>query len=399
MSLHLLPHHLELAAALVEESKSNGGLAPLDIDRFWADDEIARRDPFGTAAPQVALGVRMSHECLFAELGLAEDWPRYYHDPAWARALAKPYNDLAERMVGRRLLNEDPPPPAERQWPEPRQLYDIFEAENVFRGDSFWLEQSAHTPEELAALLDRVERRLDHGLRSFLLPPEWERNKARLEKLGLPSPIYRGQRGPVTFATSIFGPENLIFLLMDAPDLARRFSDLLCRAILERARILDEERGWSSPAEARRGWWWADDNSCLLNKEMYDFFARPILKAVFERYAPDPGDQRFQHSDSDMAQHLPTLGELRLNGCNFGPTLTVDQIRRHLPDAVIEGQIAPFTFSRHEEVNLVAEVIRDCEMARPARGLLLATAGSINNGSRLAGMRLIMAAIQRYGRY
>jgi uroporphyrinogen decarboxylase len=101
-----------------------------------------------------------------------------------------------------------------------------------------------------------------------------------------------------------------------------------------------------------------------------------------------------------MAQHLPTLGELGLNACNFGPNLTVAQIRRHLPRAVIHGQIAPFTFSRNEEINLVAEVIRDCEMARATgRGLVLTTAGSINNGSRLSGMRLIMAAIQRFGRY
>ena len=34
-----------------------------------------------------------------------------------------------------------------------------------------------------------------------------------------------------------------------------------------------------------------------------------------------------------------------------------------------------------------------------AVSLVFATAGSINNGSRLTGMRLIMAAIQRYGRY
>lgn len=34
-----------------------------------------------------------------------------------------------------------------------------------------------------------------------------------------------------------------------------------------------------------------------------------------------------------------------------------------------------------------------------ARGLNFATAGSVNNGSRLTGMRLLMAAVQRHGRY
>lgn len=399
MSVHLNPEHLEKAQALVKEAHANNGLAPLDLARFWADEEIAGRNPFSHNIPQVPLGIRMSSECLFAELGVTEDWRRFYHDQAWLRSLAKPYNDKAEHIVGRRLLSEKPPTSSDQIWPRPRELYDIFEAENIFHNDSFWLKQKAHSPDELAALLDNVERRLDGNLRDFLLPPEWDREKSRLQKLGVPSPIYRSQRGPVTFAMSIFGTENLIFLILDQPDLAARYRDIICRAILERARILDEERGWRMPVEAVRGWSWFDDNCCLLNKEMYDFFAKPILQAVFARYAPGPNDVRYQHSDSDMAQHLETLGELELTGVNFGPNLTVTQIRQHLPCAVIHGQLAPFTFSRNEEINLVAEVIRDCELARPTRGLCLMTAGSINNGSRLTGLRLIMAAIQKYGCY
>ena len=46
------------------------------------------------------------------------------------------------------------------------------------------------------------------------------------------------------------------------------------------------------------------------------------------------------------------------------------------------------------------EVIKkNYEMAREKKGLVFATAGSINDGSRLTGMRLIMAAIQEYGQY
>jgi len=66
---------------------------------------------------------------------------------------------------------------------------------------------------------------------------------------------------------------------------------------------------------------------------------------------------------------------------------------------VIDGQMAPFTFSRNEEANMVAEFLRDFEQAKKKRGLRFGTAGSVNNGSRLAGMRPLVAAIQRYGRY
>ena len=137
----------------------------------------------------------------------------------------------------------------------------------------------------------------------------------------------------------------------------------------------------------------------MLTPEMYELFACPMLKGIFDRYCPDPGDHRYQHSDSAMAHLLPVLGKLNFTGVNFGPTVTVREIREHLPNAVIHGQLAPFTFSRNEEENIVAEFLRDFDMAKEKRGLVFSTAGSINNGSRLTGMRLIMSAIQHYGRY
>lgn len=395
------PDHKQRVDALLQDTADNGGLAPLDLEQFWRDQEIANADPFGADIPQAAFGASCTWECIFAELGAERNWWRFqYEDRDWALALKKRYNDEAERIVGRRLLDETPYDPA-RQWPEIKGLHDFFESENVWHGGkangSWWLKQSVDTPEDLARLLDRVERRLENP-RDFMLPENWETEKRRLLDLGCRVPLYRGQRGPCTFACSVYGPENLLLLYYDDPGLMRRFSELMARTILERARVLDEEAGLT-PETAPHGWSWADDNSCLFNLEMYEHFAMPIHRAVFGRYAPDPGDPRFQHSDSDMAHILPALGTMDLTGTNFGPTLSVREIREHCPRAVINGQLAPFTFSRNEEANMVAEFLRDFEQARPERGLRFATAGSVNNGSRLSGMRLMMAAVQRYGRY
>jgi uroporphyrinogen decarboxylase len=397
MSIYLQPAHSKAAEELVAASAAHGGLAPLDIESFWRDDAEAHSDIWSARCPQMPLGIRMSAECVFAELDEPEDWHRHYHDGAYKQALCKRYNDRAEEIVGRRLLDESPPPSADKIWPQPKQLYDIFEAKNIWNNESYWLMQVADTPQELEALLDRVEKRLKN-LREFLFPTEWHSEKKRLQELGIPAPIYRSQRGPVTFATSIFGVENLIYLLVDQPDLAQRFSTVLRNAILARAALLDAESGWAAGAGAR-GWYWLDDNCCTLNNEMYEFFARPILAAVFAVYSPDPQDRRGQHSDSDMAHQLPSLAALGLNEVNLGPNLSIAEIRQALPRAAIYGQLAPFSFSRNEEVNLVAECIRDAEMARAERGVVFATAGSINNGSRLTSLRLLMAAIQRYGRY
>ena len=378
--------------------RRHDGMIPLDVERFWADDQRANADPFAADCPQVALGLGTNmRECVFDELGISEDWHRWHHDDDWQVTLNRAYNDRAERIVGRRILHEAPADRA-RRWPAVRGLHDIFEADNVWHNESYWLMQSAGTRDDLRALLDRVDERLT-DLRSFLLPEAWDEQKARLTASGGRAPLYRAQRGPVTFATSIFGAENLLFLLMDDPDLAGRFRDTILRAMLERARVLDEEAGWTPDADSGRGFAFMDDNCALLSPELYAFFGLPILQAVFERYAPRPTDGRYQHSDSAMGHLLPVLAGLNLTACNFGPTLRVADIRAHMPRTVIEGQLAPFTFSRNDERGIAAEFLRDAEDARRSKGLRFTTAGSVNNGSRLTGLRLIMAAIQRYGQY
>jgi uroporphyrinogen decarboxylase len=399
MSYHLKPHHIETAETFVDKAWRNGGLAELDIERFWADDAEAQKDPFGDSIPQVPFGAIPFWESVFDELGLPEDRWRFESDLEGLNEVSKAYNDKAEQIVGRRLLYEgyrsadtDPDKIAPI-----KGLHDVFEMPNVWNNDSqsYWLMESATSEDELKALLDRVDAR---DIRSFILPENWDELKARLDPDEDYPPAYRSQRGPVTFSTSMYGAERLVMLIHDNPDLAARLRDTIIRVMIEFAEVLDAEAGRTGEAEPR-GWYWLDDNCCLLNPEMYEFYGYPIAGALFDRFAPGPEDSRGQHSDSDMAHLLPILARCNLHNCNFGPTLTVSQIREHMPYTVIQGQLAPFTYSRNEEVNMVAEFLRDFEMARDQRGLLFATAGSVNNGTRLTGMRLLMAAIQEFGRY
>ena len=389
--------HQIMAEELVRETQARGGLAPVDLERFWDDQDQAAKAPFGADIPQAPIGGCMvSRECVFAELGIKEDWHRLLHDRPWAAQLSKTYNDKAEKIIGRRPLSEDPGDPT-HVYPELAGLHGLFEARNVWRNESYWLMPSAHTVDELSALLDRVEAKLPR-LRDHLLLPNWDQEKQRLMALGVKPPIYRGQRGPVTFATSIYGVENLIYLIVDNPDLARRFSRLILEAMLGIARVMDEEAGYT-PATSPHGFGFADDNCSLLTPDMYAMFGFPVLKGIFDLFAPNPDDVRYQHSDSAMGHLLPLLGRLGLTGVNFGPTLTVTEIRAHLPRAVIAGQLAPFTYSRNDEISIVKEFLRDVDMAREKRGLIFSTAGSINNGTSLTSARLVMAAVQRYGRY
>ena len=376
-------------------SMKDAAMLDVDLEQFWKDDELAHKDNcFSPEAPQVALGIRMSEECVFAELG--EEGNPWGYTPRERRIeLNKRYNDKAEQIVGRRLLPETLPEP-DAEFPYVKRIGEVFEGKYIHNGVAEWLEGTVSTPAELEKLLDRVEK-LD--LREFMLPPNWESEKKRIyEKYGIKPPLLRHIRGPVTLATSIYGAENLIFLIIDEPDLAKRFSDVICKVIMGMAEIMDEEAGYD---ETNRpgGFSFADDNCCLLTPEMYEMFGYPILKAVFDRWSPNPEDMRYQHSDSDMGHLLPILGRLNFTGCNFGPKVLVDEIRKYMPKTRIDGCLSPMTFMSNDIDAIIREVRRDCEMARECRGLNLSTAGSINNGSLLTSMRAVMYAIQKYGRY
>ena len=388
MDVHPTPEQMTLAAELV--SRARGRARRFDPVAFWMVNEHALLDPFARDCPQMPLGITMSDEVAPDELGVTTSWHRLFHDDAYHAEVCRRYNDRARKVVGKRLVPEHLTGERDPAAPRPALLADLFEARTEWREQSwsFWLHSSASTPDELEALLDRVDRRLEEP-HEHIIPPD-----GRTQGI-LP---YRHQRGPVTFAMSIYGVENLIFLIVDKPDLATRFRDTIQRVILARARVLDEATGRTDEREAR-GWSWADDDCALLDPDMYRFFALPIVKTLFDRYAPDPGDRRFQHSDSDMGHLLPVLKETGLTAVNLGPNLTIKRIRVHLPTAVIHGQLAPFTFSRNETVRIVAETLRDFEQAREERGVVFETAGSVNPGSRLESLRLIMETIHEHCRY
>lgn len=378
----------------------------LDIEQFWKDEETAREENcFSKKAKQAALGIRMSDECIFAELG-EEGQPWGYTDPQRRYDLNCRYNEKAIKIVGRPLLSERKPDPKQDllpKLPERKQIGEVFGGQYVFDGNTTWLRGTLNDAEDLKKKLDEIDFLLadKERFRSFVLPPDWD-EKCRIvfETTGRRPGLANGIRGPVTLATSVYGTENLLFLYYDDEGLFKRFGDTITRVLEAFADLFIVEAGYT-PDNFPHGYWFNDDDSNLLTPEMYKLLGYPTLKAMFEKYAPNPGDQRYQHSDSAMGHLIPLLADFDLTGCNFGPTVMVRDIRKYMKKTRIDGQIAPFTFMRNNEDDIIAEVKRDCEAAKEGdiRGLLVSTAGSINNGSLLTSMRVVMAAIQTYGRY
>ncbi|MEG0693277.1 MAG: uroporphyrinogen decarboxylase family protein [Oscillospiraceae bacterium] len=369
----------------------------LDIEQFWKDDSLSHdQNCFSKTAPQVAMGIRMSNECVFAELGeQGEPWG--YTDPERQLEFNKRYNDKAEKIVGKRLLSETLTPKFQH-FPQFKSIGEIFGGEYVYDGHMTWLKGNCSTPQELEKQLDIIDQ-LD--FKSAVFPSDWEIEKKRIfEEYGVKPPLYTAVRGPVTLATSLYSADNLVFLMYDEPEIAKRLFDTIARVIKQYISLFAEEAGYSCD-NFLHGFSFYDDDCNLLSPDLYQEYGYPVLKSVFEYASPNPNDWRYQHSDSAMGHLLPILSKLDLTACNFGPTLTVREIRRYMPKTRIDGLLAPFTFMSNDEEKIMAEVKRDCEMAKEndLRGLNIATAGSINNGSLLTSMRAVMAAIQNYGRY
>lgn len=375
----------------------------LDIDQFWKDEELTHEENcFSRKAPQVALGIRMSNECVFSELGEpGNQWG--YTPPERRYELNCRYNEKAVKIVGRPLLKEIKPVQRKIELPKFKRIGEVFGGEYVFDGNTEWLRGHLDDEDALKRKLNEVERltKDPEAFRSFILPADWdEKCKAVYEEYGERPKQFKLIRGPVTLATSVFGVENLIYLYYDNEGLFTRFADVIGDVAEAYIDLFIRESG-RTPEDFEHGFQFNDDDCQLMTPEMYKAFGYRVLDRVFRKVSPNPEDFRYQHSDSAMGHLLALLADFDLTGCNFGPTVTVQEIRKAMPGTRIDGQLAPFTFMRNNEDDIIEEVKRDCEAAKEndLRGLNLTTAGSINGGSLLTSMRCVMAAIQNYGRY
>ena len=48
--------HRAMVDELLADTAKNSGLAPVDLERFWKDQELSRANPFGQDIPQMPLG-------------------------------------------------------------------------------------------------------------------------------------------------------------------------------------------------------------------------------------------------------------------------------------------------------------------------------------------------------
>jgi uroporphyrinogen decarboxylase len=360
----------------------------LDLQKFWAENEASLGKPFRTDKPRAPITLPTDDHWLLEEMQLPST-VRYYQDAEYRAQVNRACNDRCQRVIGLRPFPEKPQPPAVL-----RIEHVMGARTELTEGGTPWLEPGVHNVEELRAKLDELERLDDAKLRDLIFSTGGVVEKAAPNPDGTP-PVLRGfSRGPATIATSVIGTTEMLYWLMDYPEDMSRFFAVLADIIIRYHRILGAAAGVTY-----RGMAVNDDNCALFSPGLYEEFCYPAMRRIFDTLAPDPADDRFQHSDSDMEHLLPILARMNFKAVNLGPNTSVKTIRQFLPHTEIQGEVAPFTLRNKPAEAVIAEVRRDFDGAGADGGLLVTTAGSIAAGTKLEAIRTFMWAVHTYCRY
>ena len=359
----------------------------LDLDAFWNENAASSGKPFSTDKPRCPVALPVDDHWLLEEMQVPST-VRYYRDAEYRAQVNKACNDRLEEAIGVRRFPEDV---GSRP---PLRIEEVFGShQELTEGGTPWLEPGVKSIEELRELVERVQKLSDRELEELVFA-DGRSVAAEALDAGRPKRMTPWSRGPATIATSVMGTTEYLYAIVDYPAVMEQFYECLTTTLIRYQRLMERRRNVSFT-----GYAWLDDNCCLVSPELYERFCLPMMARVFAEFAPDPSAWRFQHSDSAMAHLLPILAMQRLHGVNLGPTLSVQEIRQHMPRTEIHGQVAPMTLRNGTLADVVAEVQRDFAGAGADGGLLITTAGSISAGTSLEAIRGLMWAVQEQTRY
>jgi len=356
----------------------------LDVRAFWRENARCFA-PFSTDKPRVPV---VFH--------LGEDWikstkqvyphDRYYLDHDYQQEVRLACGEIARARLGREIG-----PGIDLGSP----LYaSLFGGRVVFPENAPpWIEPVVDDPpRDIPPLIDRVDRAdlFEQGL----MPMWLERRERIRQKYGVTINRGTGCHGSATMAAMICGTTRFALYLYDYPDLMRALLDCIGRTMIRFMERCRAEFGLPT-----RGCAIYNDDAAILSPTMYKEFCFPVDAAIYARFSPDPEDDRYLHADSAMTHLLPALNELGVTRVNLGPSVDPRDIRREMPRTVIYGQVPPLVVRDGTPEQVVAAARRDIEAVGADGGLMLTTAGSINEGTPIVNLLALMYAAHRYGRY
>lgn len=237
---------------------------------------------------------------------------------------------------------------------------------------------------KLVAKMDEHRDLKELGLVPKLL--EW-REKIK-KKTGKNVPIGVSIKGSATLAAQIAGmTECMMYLAMNEGEMLELMK-LIQRTTIRYVRQLRRIAGIPPLTLAM-----ANDMAGMVSPGMYEKFFKPVEKRLYNALCPARAG-RFYHADSKMNHQLGHLRDLELNMVNFGPSLTVKEIREKMPGSIIVGHIPPTEVLANGTPQEVLECgVSNIVDAYTSGGkIILSSAGSVNPGTSFENLRAMMQA-------
>ena len=359
-----------------------------NLKKFWEENDLCL-DLKNKNRPRIPISFWLDDHFLIEDLNPSSTI-KYYNDYNYKISLHKIMNKKLEKAISKKFYTEDIV-----EEPIPNRFEVIMGSHwQLTEGQTPWLESTVNDIGDLKKLIDRINK-IDISKEAF--PDNWQKDKENYEKKTGKKLLLGGNfsRGPVTMATSIIGTTNVCIFVMTEPEVMSDFFFLLGEKLVEYNKVLMMDTG----NDVKEGYSLNDDNCYLFSPALYEKFAAPVLIKVFKEFAPGKDHKRFQHSDSAMGHLMEILRDVGVNQVNFGPTIHPLDIRKAMPDAVIHGQMPPFTLKNGSKQEIIDIVRRDIDTVGKDGNLIECTAGSVIGNTPLENIKLYMWAVQEYGQF
>ena len=362
-------------------------LRAFDAKAFWQENKACFQ-PFSTDKPRVAACFMFEDHFLLNLLAI-ENTNQYYDDMPYRLACHVRANDILEEALGARFYPED-----NIAYMKSEFEVRLGAARVITRGNTPWIEPRVEDVEGIKALIDRVAKM---DMRRDAIDPAWyEIREDFRQKTGRRMRFEQGWNGPATIACSVLGTTNLCFYLYDEPEVMRDFFEVVgAQYIAYREAVTLADSG----VVDRAGIGINDDSCYIFTPADHARYCVPFQKRFYEAFAPAPAHLRRHHSDSAMQHLIENLGAMGVNEVNIAPDIQATQIRERLPGAVIHGQIHPFLLKNGSPEDIVEKIRHDIRTVGTDGGLVETVVGVIPEGTPLENMRLLLWAVQEYGRY
>jgi MtaA/CmuA family methyltransferase len=208
----------------------------------------------------------------------------------------------------------------------------------------------------------------------------------QIEPLGYSTRVVSA-RGPLALATHLRGVTEFLTDIMIEPDDSKRLLDLCTETVIRWLRAQAEN------VPDCEGILVLDDIPGLLSPAMYEEFAHPYLKRIFDAF---PGMLKIYHNDANVEPFAERLAESGFDILNFSHNFDTSEAFRRIGDKVtLLGNVPPLNVLARGTVAEVRECADYCLNATQGR-IILSAGGGTSSGTPAENIDALVDAVRSW---